>query len=168
MNSFNINELQERYAVERDAREFSFCDTLDVKTSVILVVVIFLAGQSEHFLQSTQGLWASWLQYTSVAFLILAGVFAVAELWPRDYGTEGSPTKYDEWIEKLKTHYSEDENVDSAVLDQAVAGRALRARERAELNILTNKRKSALLFASFLCAVVSLTANLATLATRLF
>jgi len=168
LKSLEINELRERYAVERDDREFSLGDTLDVKTSVILLVVVFLAEQSSHFFESplTRSEW--WMQFVSVASLIVAGIFAVLELCPRDYGTEGSPTRYDEWIEKLKTYYSESDNPDSLVFEQAIKGRAERARERAELNIVANKKKSMFLRVAFWFTVASFSINLATLAMRLF
>ena len=160
--------LQEEYTIKRDEREFSVGDTLDVKTSVILAVIVFLAAQSDSFFHSTIIGWSLYLQYISVAALILAGIFAVLELWPRNYQQEDSPLKYDEWMEKLRLHYSESENVESDVLEQAILGRTQAARERAESNIRVNNRKSALLQAAFYFTVISLSANLATLAIHLF
>ena len=168
MSTFEIIKLQEEYAVKRDAKEFSLGDTLDVKTSIILAVIVFLATQSAGFFQSTLSKWACYLQYASVAALILAGIFAVLELRPREYEQEDTPTRYDEWIEKLRIFYADSENAESQVLEQAIIGRTQRARERAEANILVNKRKSDLLTLAFWLTVASLGLNLATLAIHPF
>jgi len=163
-----INKLQAECIFNRDAHEFSLCDMLDVKTSVILAVLVFLAAQSEGFFRAGLNGCTMTLQYVSVSAIILGGICAVCELWPRNYGTEGSPQKYDDWLAELRNHYGTAENADALVLEQAILGRAQRAKERAETNIATNKRKSRFLLGSFSFAVISLAANLATLATRLF
>ncbi len=156
------------HVFERDSREFSLCDTLDVKTSVILVVLVFLAGQSEHFFQANLSRWLVVVQCISVTFLIAGGVMAVLELWPRDYGTEGSPSAYQDWVDQLRQYYSSEENADPLTLEKAIEGRAERAKERTEQNIAVNSVKSSYLGAAFMCAVVSLAANVLTLVSRLF
>jgi hypothetical protein len=168
LNGFEISKLQEEYTIRRDDREFSLGDTLDVKTSVILAVIVFLAAQTDAFFQSGLIGWPRYFQYCSVVALILGGIFAVLELRPRNYQQEDSPVKYDEWIEKLRLHYAKTENMDAEIFEQAVLGRIQRARERAEQNIIVNQRKSDLLHWAFWCTVISLAANLATLVIRLF
>jgi hypothetical protein len=166
--SCEISQLNADYTFKRDEHEFALCDSLDVKASIILVILVFLAEQSDKFFQAGVVGCARMLQYVSVSALIIGGICAVLELWPRDYGTEGTPQKYDDWLAKLREHYASSANADELVLEQVVLGRAKRAKERAEANIATNKLKTRFLYASFLFIVVSLTANLLTLATRLF
>lgn len=166
--SFETNKLNAEYTFKRDEHEFSLCDSLDVKASIILVILVFLAAQSDEFFRAGVAGCARVLQYISVGALILGGIGAVIELWPRDYGTEGSPQKYENWLTELDQHYAKSDNPDKLVLEQVVIGRAKRAKERAEVNIATNKRKTKFLYASFWFVVISLAANLATLVSRLF
>lgn len=163
-----IIKLQADYARDRDAREFSLGDTLDVKASVILAVIVFLAAQSEHFFQGNLNLCMRGLQYLSVLALVLGGIFAVIELIPRDYGAEGSPSSYDKWVSDLESYYAGKENADALVVEQAIRGRLTRATERIEANIAVNKGKSTFLSLCFICTTVSLAANLLTMVMRLF
>src|ERR1035437_8609298 len=158
-----ISKLQADYARERDAREFSLGDTLDVKTSVILAVIVFLATQSEHFFESTLNSCMRELQYLSVVALVLGGIFAVIELVPRDYAGEGPPSSYDTWVRDLETYYAGKENADALIVEEAIKGRVAKATERIETNIAINKRKSQFLYLCFICTTVSLAANLLTL-----
>jgi hypothetical protein len=166
--SFRISDLREQYIFERDKIEFALADTLDVKTSVILIVIVFLAEQSRHFLESNPSYYMHWIQFASVTALVLAGIFAVFELCPRDYWQADTPTRWDEWIAKLKAHYSESDNPDSLVLEQAMEGHTEMARKRTEKNILTNKRKAVYLQIAFWFTIASFTLNLLTLVMHLF
>ncbi len=86
MRYASIDELQETQAVEIAAREFSLADTLDVKTSIILAVIVFLATELERFFPSPVVGCAVALHYFSVTFLVLGAVFSAIELWPQNYG----------------------------------------------------------------------------------
>lgn len=162
------DKLQADYVRERDAREFAMGDTLDVKTSVILAVIVFLAAQSADFFKETLTPCMRVLQFLSVFGLVVAGIFAVLELLPRDYGTEGSPLSYQEWVGELKAFYAGQQNADVLVAEHVIKGRSQRTTERIEANIAINKRKSNFLSLSFIFTAISLAANLATLAIRLF
>jgi hypothetical protein len=166
--SFRISDLRQECIFKRDEIEFALADTLDVKTSVILIVIVFLAEQSRNFLESNLSCYAHWMQFTSVTALVLAGIFAVFELCPRDYWQADTPTQWDEWIAKLKVHYAESDNPDSLVLEQAIEGHTEMASERTEKNILTNKRKSVYLRIAFWFTVTSFALNLLTLVMHLF
>jgi Family of unknown function (DUF5677) len=168
VNQLELSRLESEYISERDAREFSLGDTLDIKASIILAIGVFLAGQSEHFFQSNINYLATIVQYVSVASLILASVLAVLELWPQAYGTEASPEKYQEWAGKLKIYYSGAENEEALVMNQVIVGRSQRATERVVENIRANKRKSFYLSAAFVFTSISLAANLLTLTIHLF
>jgi len=164
----NIDDLWANYAFERDAREFSLGDTLDIKTSIILVVLVFLAGQTDTFFHDGLVGDARILQYVSVGAVICGGICAVFELIPRRYSVEATPTEYDTWIADLKKRHEKDANPDAVVLERAILGRAKRAKERAETNIAVNERKSNLMTASFYFSAASLGANLITMVMRLF
>ncbi|MGH9688006.1 MAG: hypothetical protein ACRD5K_13040 [Candidatus Acidiferrales bacterium] len=163
-----VDKIQADYVRERDTREFDLGDTLDVKTSVILAVIVFLAAQSGDFFKGTLTPRMRHLQYLSVAALILAGIFAVAELVPRNYGTEASPSRYQKWVSELDAYYAGEDNADALVADEAVRGRCQRAMARVDKNIEINKQKSLFLSACFIFTAVSLAANLITLAIHLF
>lgn len=168
MNSIEISKLQADYGRERDAREFSLGDTLDVKASVALAVIVFLAAQSDEFFRAGINGWALRFQYVAILGLVMAGIFSVFELFPRKYGIEGSLDRYDKWMEDLEEHYADKQNASELVLEQAIKGRYERTKQRVKQNIITNQRKSHLLYACFICTALAFAANLATLVTRLF
>lgn len=75
----------------RDEAEFALGDTLDVKASILLVVVIFLAGITGGLLASVGGEHGSmkWAQIVCAIFLFASGILIVYVIWPRAYLTEG-------------------------------------------------------------------------------
>ena len=163
-----ISRLQGESVRDRDAREFSLGDTLDVKTSVILAVIVFLAAQSEHFFQDSLTPCVRDVQYISAIALVAGGISAVLELIPRNYQAENSPSSYGQWISDLERYYAGQDNADASIAEQFVKGYVARTTERIEANIAVNQRKSLWLNVCFISTVVSLAANLFTLITRLF
>lgn len=170
MNHLEINKVQAEYIREKDAKEFSLGDVLDVKTSVLLAVIVFLAAQSDQFFRANTslGYWGLRIQYISVLALMLAGLFAILELIPREYFTEASPEKDEKWLRELISHFSNAPNADDLILSQVFQGRYERTKERVEGNIALNKRKSRLLGFCFAFTALSFIANLMTLTSRLF
>ena len=83
-----MKELWWERIFERDREVFTDKDTFDVKTGLILVILFFLAGQSTEFLRSGVTHIEKCLQFFSIASLILGGIFAVFELWPRTFYQE--------------------------------------------------------------------------------
>ena len=164
-------ELRERMAssvFERDTQEFSLGDTLDIKTSILLVGLTFLASQSIEFWRYPLDPSGKITQYISIFALMAGGITAVIELWPRDYGVEGDPEKYDLWVKQLGNHYAGQADAEGKIYSEVLAGRAARAKERIHENMKTNKRKADLLVMAFGCLLISFISNLATLLTRLF
>ena len=153
---------------ERDRQVYTDKDTLDVKTGLILVILIFLAGQSAEFVKSSATCFGRHAQYLSIAFLILGGIFAVLELWPRTFFEEAEPQEYEERLALLRTYYLDEPNPGEYALTRALEERLEATHKRIRRNIAINDKKSNLLNWSFYCAAVSLAANLATLAIRLF
>jgi hypothetical protein len=168
MSRRELSALRARIAVERAEREFAFCDTLDVKTSIVVAIIVFLASQSDRFLRANAGRLVLDLQYISVVSLILSGIAAIVALWPRNYENEASPSEYSGWFDDLTAFYANTENPEAAILDQINEGRAMRAAERAEKLIVLNKTKSTLMFVAFVGVGLSLAINLLTLAIHLF
>src|SRR5690348_4795153 len=94
-----MKELQktvEEYLKSQDDLEFELGDTLDVKTSIALVLITFLATQSADFLRHNPPLSSFWhvVQVVSAAALIAAGVLAIAELKPRGYIARTEPAEF--------------------------------------------------------------------------
>ena len=169
MNDFELNKIQAEYMNDKDAKEFSLGDVLDVKTSVLLAVIVFLAAESDQFFHATVPLskWGIWLQYVSIGALTLAGIFAVLELKPRDYSTETSPEKEEKWVSEVQAVYA-GETDSTLVVDQILKARYTRTKERVQENIAVNRQKSSLLSVCFTFTAIAFGANLLTLATRLF
>ena len=153
---------------ERDRDEFAFGDTLDVKTGLILVILIFLAGQSAEYLRSSVTLPERCLQYLSVASLIVGGVYAVLELWPRKFLKEAKPQEYDNRLELLTAYYADEPDTETFALTMAFEERVEAAHKRISENSANNRKKFKLLNKSFYFVIFSLAANLTTLVMHLF
>ncbi|MHB1935395.1 MAG: hypothetical protein ACYCOR_02280 [Acidobacteriaceae bacterium] len=153
---------------ERDREEFTFGDTLDVKTGLILVILIFLAGQSAELFKSSATYFEKCLQLLSSASLIVGGIFAIFELWPREFLQEAEPQDYDERLLLLRKYYSDEPNAEEYALTRAFDERIEAAHKRIMKNSWMNEKKSKLLNTSFYCVLFSLATNLATLAMHLF
>lgn len=171
MSSLEIEKVKAENAKDKDARQFSLGDTLDVKASVILVVIVFLATQSGDFFHSHLGVWETRLQYLSVAALVAAGVLAFIELCPRNYSTDDSVGEFAKWLDELVAYYrkegkADQEKVVEQTIEEATRGICQRAKERAEKNLTINKRKSSLLYGCYLCTAISFAVNLLTLIIR--
>lgn len=168
MSAEALKEIMTARIFERDRQEFALGDTLDIKTSIVLVALTFLASQTAQCLQSELVFPGKVFQYFSIVALVLGGVTAVAELWPRDYRIEATPDKYERWIDQLEVYYSDEPNASAKVIREAVTRRAELAKERIQENLSVNKQKSHLMMISFVCTTLAFALNLATLAMRLF
>jgi hypothetical protein len=164
-----LKDLMAHQVLERDRQELEFGDTLDIKTSIVLVVLTFLAGQAADSLRaSPKGGAGIICQYMAIIALSLGGIFAVGELWPRNYKIEASPDRYDTWLSELKAHHQGEENSESKVVAASIGGRIAMAKDRIHYNIDVNKRKSWWMTVSFFCTAGAFALNLAALVSRLF
>jgi hypothetical protein len=147
----------------KDELTYQRGDTLDVKGSIVLVVVTFLAGQSADLLAkgnlSSIGKAAQIVAAISVAF---AGILVWAELWPRGYEVEAAE-KLPEWKAELEQFYEDDPDASAKVSAVLIAGIAERTTERIYANDAINKTRSNLLLGSYIFATLSLGINLLTL-----
>jgi hypothetical protein len=148
-----------------DDQAFKLGDTIDVKASIGLVVITFLATQSASFLAVNEP--GRWLQMVSAFALSIAGVFALCELWPRTYAIEAAEAM-DGWIKDLRDYYKDEKNADALIEAAMSDGHILRAKERIERNAAINKQKSMLLGWSFRFTALALVLNLSTLLIRAF
>jgi hypothetical protein len=157
-------------AQKYDESERSLGDVLDVKASVALVAVTFLAGVSGQLLgvQLLNPLWGEMqlvAQLGALLLLAMAGAFIVAELWPRDYVSLPTPQQDGKWIEELEKELADDEAVMKEVLLQKLSA----AIKRVERNKEINDAKSRLLYQSFnmlAAAIVLVLGDLVLLALR--
>jgi hypothetical protein len=133
-------------AQKYDDSERSLGDVLDVKASVALVAVTFLAGVSAQLI-TMQGLSPLWskiqlpVQIVALLLLSVAGGLIIKELWPSDYSALPTPKADADWIERLS---AAGENA-TAVLDTLLKHKLSSAIERVEKNKKINDRKSVLL-----------------------
>jgi len=155
-------------AQKYDESERSLGDVLDVKSSVALVAVTFLAGVSGELIKD-HGVSSQWgkvqLLVQLVALLLLAGAGAliVAELWPRGYMSLPTPSEDADWIAKLEAELGSP----AAVLDKVLEVKLSRAILRVEHNKKINDTKSYLIGQTFrflAVAIVLILGNLLCLA----
>ena len=106
----NLTNALFEYVQERDRNEFALGDVLDVKTGLVLAGLTFLAIQSGDFIKPGLPLCQMVAQIISVSALVVGGILAVCELWPRDYDREATPEKYEAWFadtDKYKAEHPE-------------------------------------------------------------
>jgi hypothetical protein len=90
----------------QDEREVDLGDTFDIKTSIALVILIFLATQSAEFLKMPLSSFWHLIQQLSVASLVIAGVLALIELIPRDYRLRMPPDTFLNYCKSLNSSFS--------------------------------------------------------------
>jgi len=160
-----IEELKMERVNEIVGREFALADTLDVKTSIVLAIVVFLATQSDSFFHAGLLPHIIMLQYVSIGAQVVAGLCAVFALRPRKYGAEREITGYDKWIDTIRDNHSED--AEGTALRVIIEKRANRAKQRAERYVARNEEKARLLGLAFYFTAGATILNLATLVSRL-
>ena len=140
-------------------------DTLDIKTSIVLVVITFLATQSGDFLRAKPPLSSFWhdVQVISILFLIAAGVMALFELIPRKYTVRMAPKEFLEWVEKLSSFYKGDADAESKIVGAISNAELEKIKTRFARNSAINERKSKLLVWCFRFTLTALALNLFTL-----
>jgi hypothetical protein len=164
-----MKELQrtvEDYIKSQDDLEFELGDTLDVKTSIALVLITFLATQSADFLRHSPPLSSFWhvLQVVSVVLLVAAGVLAIVELKPRRYKARTGPAEFLAWVEELREHYKGEPDLESRVVDEINRREVEKITSRFNRNRAINAMKSNLIEWCFRFTLAAVLLNLATLA----
>jgi hypothetical protein len=161
--------LAERLLEEINAKEdlsLRLGDALDIKASIGLAVILFLATQNAYFLEKSLPKITVWVQFVSIGCVAIAALFALWELWPRMYilPQPESPIVTDR-IEQLNQHYGSypntEENVRQALLQDEIRW----ATGRIADNQKKNGWKSALLNWSFWLTGIAVVLNLLTVLT---
>ena len=141
-------------------------DALDVKASVGLVVLLFLATQSAYFFDKGPSVYGWWMQVVSAGFTSVAILFAIFALWPRRYTLpEPESDIVTERIAQLRHFYASDPteciepNVTAALIDDETKW----AKERIAANQKKNWLKSDFLNWSFWLTIPAIALNLGTM-----
>jgi hypothetical protein len=149
----------------QDERELALGDTFDIKTSIALVVITFLATQSAEFLK--EPLSACWhiAQQVSVGFLVIAGALALIELVPRDYRLRMAPDEFLHWVDEVKASYRKSavQYPEREAIEHIKSIEIEKIKARFSANSSINEQKSWLMNWSFRATMVAVILNLATL-----
>jgi hypothetical protein len=117
---------------EREQILMQQSDSLDVKASILLVAVTFLAGHSMYLLTGNHSGFILWDQRVSVVLQIVAGITLALHLRIRSY--QGEKTQdYPEWRDQVTNHFGKDqtEQIESE-LNKGIITRALERLAEAE------------------------------------
>jgi hypothetical protein len=160
-----LNRLIAENLPAQDELEFELGDTLDIKMSIVLVVIVFLADQSRKFLESPMPLHWENFQRVSVFALIVAGGLSLWELFPREYKTRMGQDEFLGWVEQLKAFYDHEgvANPDAKIVELIRIKDAERTSERIAANKSINARKSRAMEWSFYSVMIAVALNLITL-----
>lgn len=145
-------------------------DALDVKASIGLALLIFLATQSAYFLDKRVAHYAFGMQVASIFCIVVAVILAICELWPRIYILpEPESNIVTERIEELRqfflAHSDEYPDVEASTTSALINDQMKWAKERIADNQKKNWRKSNCLNWSFWLTIPAIALNLATLLT---
>jgi len=147
----------------KDELTYQRGDALDVKVSIVLLVVTFLAGQSiDLFAKGNLTCLGKAAQIVAAVSLALAGILVWGQLWPREYEVEAAE-KLPEWRAQLEEFYRGDPDASAKVLTVLTKGIMDRTTERIHANDAMNRARSSLLFWSVVLTTLSLGINLLTL-----
>jgi len=145
------------HAREKDHAEASLADVLDVKASILLVVITFLAqvAVSVFWLESLPPNLPD-LQLLNIGILVLGGTLLIAELWPRKYKFEDG-----DYLGELLAYIKDNaDRLDSSTLDQILESNASFAIERIGVNFQLNSEKERFLKYAFRCVLIGVAIQL--------
>lgn len=170
ISSSNQKEELDRIILEnlqsQNDIEYALGDTLDIKTSIALIVIIFLAAQSGGFLASHMPRHWHVIQLISVGCLIASGVLSVWELLPRTYKVGLAPDEFIGWVQRVKAFYSTDgvPNPEAKTVEFIRRKKVEQLQKRFAANNAVNTMKSFVVTGVFILTLASLVLNLVTLA----
>jgi hypothetical protein len=149
----------------KDDQLFRLGDVIDVKASIGLVVITFLATQTAEFLKDKSLPGLHYLHFLAAVSVAVAGLLALIELWPRDYELEGSEGLA-EWKDELSAYYKNDPDGAAKAAVAFTEGQVTRTVERIRNNAAINNRKSQFLIWSFRFAGLAFALNVLALIVR--
>jgi hypothetical protein len=132
-------------ATKLDEINYQIGDTLDVKASIIFVVLTFLATMSGQIL-AIPGLPppVKYFQLASILLLIIAGAFTILALWPRVFDVPPDPEESAKYSDKLEEKYKGRQDAVKLVRDAFIAAWFKNINERIARNRRIALRKAKL------------------------
>jgi hypothetical protein len=162
MSSVNAKLLAELNT--KDDLVFKLGDTLDVKLSIVLVVITVVGAQTAYFFTKPVVGIQHTLQVCSVVFLVLATIAAIAGLWPRHYWMIEPEGLVENRIKELEAYYKENgEEVERHLPQQLELDQIGWAKTRIADNRSINNRKAWRLDAAFYATSCAIACNILTL-----
>lgn len=144
-------------------------DTLDVKASILLLVITFLATQTAYFLDKSPTALPHHLLVCSGMLLGCATIAALVELWPRTYMLPLPEKSGVERAAELRDFYGQHEGVEAGVMVAEFTKNQMGwAQSRIASNQAINRNKSKCLEWSFYFTAIAMLLNMVTLLIRLF
>jgi hypothetical protein len=148
----------------KDDLEVRLGDTLDVKASIGLVVITFLATQTVYFLDKHPSGFPHGLQIASGIFLAAATIAAFVVLWPRNYMLPLPESSGIDRATELREFYAQHENVEtSTMISQFIQDEIGWTKIRILANEKQNETKSFWLEKSFYLTAIAMVMNIVTL-----
>jgi hypothetical protein len=159
-----INEKLLEELTAKDDLVFKLGDTLDMKSSIVLVVITFLGTQTAYFFDKHPSGLAHSFQVASVMFLALATLAAIVGLWPRNYWMTQPEKLVTNRIEELTEYFSKESgDLESNVLGQLGLDEIGWATKRIADNKIKNTDKAHCLYTAFAGTALALLCNVLTL-----
>jgi hypothetical protein len=148
----------------KDDLVFKFGDTLDVKSSIVMVVITFVGTETAYFFTKDLTGIAHTFQCISVLFLVLATIFSIAGLWPRDYWMTQPEDLSIGYAANLREHFSQNGgDVEQNVLERLVSAETDWAITRIKDNAKVNSEKARWLNMAFGATALAILFNVLTL-----
>ena len=139
-------------------------DTLDVKASILLVAVTFLAGHSMYLLEKNIGQFIRYDQFLSVLLQVAAGITLAFHLRVRGYSGETSE-ELPEWRDEVVKAFG---SLNVGQVEEALnEGLIKRAKERVKIAKEINDRKTGCLELAYKITLAAFVCNLAAAAALL-
>jgi hypothetical protein len=139
----------------QDQAELSLGDTLDVKASILLLIVIFLEGMSVGLISTRWPARSQALnfQLAGAVLLAISGILVLVVIWPRDYAAE-SQSRASELLAYFEGNPGAegDPAVAEAILKEDIS----KALERVTDNHAINATKSRILYFAFYVAALAM------------
>lgn len=154
-----------REATKRlDELNYSVGDTLDVKSSIILVVITILGTISGGIIATQQLPTAiKVIQVIGVLALVIAGVLSLIALWPRNFSVPPAPEKLRNYLNEWVEYYAGEAQAEEKASAEFESEEQRLALERISVNGRLASWKSKLNSAAFYATAVAVLMELASL-----
>lgn len=147
-----------------DEVNFQLGDVLDVKASIILVVITLLGALSTSILLLPNlSATIKLVQVIAVVGIVLAVVFSIIALWPRDFKIPPTPESWVSHINKLKEEHKDCTDAAALILQKFHEARMRVAMKRITSNKAIAEKKAKLNDLSFYATAGAILMELITL-----